>query len=62
MVVKMALIKDKNALRDQLLCWADIDSLKRILVSNGSPIVEGPRQTLRELANSLASKRLNVQK
>jgi hypothetical protein len=53
-VVKMALVKDKNALRDQLLRWADIDSLKRILVSHGSPIVEGPRQTLRELANSLA--------
>jgi len=42
-VVKMALIQDKNALRDQLLRWADIDSLKRILVSHGSPIVEGPR-------------------
>jgi hypothetical protein len=41
-------------LRDQLLRWADIDSLKRILVSHGSPIVEGPRQTLRELAHSLA--------
>ena len=53
-VVKMALIKDNIALRDQLLRWADIESLKRILVSHGSPIVEGPRQTLRDLAHSLA--------
>jgi hypothetical protein len=53
-VVKMVLIKDNIALRDQLLRWADIESLKRILVSHGSPIVEGPRQTLRELAHSLA--------
>jgi hypothetical protein len=53
-VVRMALIQDKNALRDQLLRWADIESLRRILVSHGSPIVEGPRQTLRDLAHSLA--------
>jgi hypothetical protein len=54
MVVRMVMIKDAKALRDQLLRWADIASLKRVLVSHGSPIVESPRQTLRELAYSLS--------
>ena len=52
-VVKMAMIADKNALRAQLLQWAEIESLKRILVSHGSPIEDNPRQTLRDLASSL---------
>jgi len=53
-VVKMALIKDANALRTQLLQWAEIESLNRILVSHGSPIETNPRETLRTLARSLA--------
>jgi hypothetical protein len=53
-VVKMVMIKDANALRAQLTQWAEIESLKRILVSHGSPIEENPRQTLRDLASSLA--------
>jgi hypothetical protein len=53
-VVKMVMIKDANALRAQLTQWAEIESLKRILVSHGSPIEENPRQTLRDLARSLA--------
>jgi hypothetical protein len=53
-VVKMSLIKDEVALRAQLLQWAEIEPLKRILVAHGSPIDENPRQTLRELAASLA--------
>jgi len=52
-VVKMAMIADTKALRDQLLEWAEIESLKRILVSHGSPIEESPRQVLRDLASSL---------
>jgi hypothetical protein len=52
-VVKMVMIKDAKALRAQLLQWADIASLKRILVSHGSPIEDNPRQVLRELAASL---------
>jgi hypothetical protein len=52
-VVKVAMIKDKEALRDQLLQWAQIDSLKRILVSHGDPIEDNPREALRELAKSL---------
>lgn len=53
-VVKMVLIADKSALRAQLLQWAEIETLKRILVAHGSPIVESPRQTLRDLASSLS--------
>ena len=53
-VVKMVMIKDANALRGQMMQWAEIESLKRILVSHGSPIDENPRQTLRDLAASLA--------
>jgi hypothetical protein len=53
-VVKLALVKDANALRAQLLQWAEIESLKRILVSHGEPIEANPRQTLRKLAGSLA--------
>lgn len=49
----MALIKDPHALRAQLMQWAEIESLKRILVSHGSPMEESPRQALRELARSL---------
>lgn len=52
--VKWTLVKDKSALRAQLLQWADNASLKRILVSHGDPIEANPRETLRELAGSLA--------
>jgi hypothetical protein len=52
-VVKMAMIKDKEAMRTQLLEWAGIESLKRILVSHGSPIEDNPQQVLRDLAESL---------
>jgi len=52
-VVKMAMIKDTSALRAQLLQWSEIESLRRILVSHGSPIEENPRETLRDLAASL---------
>jgi hypothetical protein len=52
-VVKLNLVKDANALRAQLLQWADMQSLKRILVSHGNPMEANPRQTLRDLANSL---------
>lgn len=52
-VVKMLIVEDTNALRTQLLEWAKIESLKRILVSHGSPIEDNPRQILRDLASSL---------
>jgi hypothetical protein len=53
-VVKLALVKDANELRAQLLQWAETESLKRILVSHGEPIEANPQQTLRDLAGSLA--------
>jgi hypothetical protein len=52
-VVKLALVKDASALRAQLLQWAEIASLTRILVSHGDPIETNARQTLRALAGSL---------
>jgi hypothetical protein len=51
---KLVLVKDKEALRAQLLQWADMASLRRILVSHGAPIEEQPARTLRDLADSLA--------
>jgi hypothetical protein len=53
-VVKMAMIDDTDALRAQLLQWSEIESLKCILVAHGLPIDQNPRQTLRDLAKSLA--------
>jgi hypothetical protein len=53
-VVKMSLIKDESALRAQLLEWAELKQLKRILVSHGSPIEDNPQQTLLDLAATLA--------
>jgi hypothetical protein len=52
-VVKLATIEDASALRRQLLQWADLESLDRVLVSHGSPIEVNVRGTLRDLAASL---------
>ena len=51
--VALMMIDDKAALRAQLLEWAGIVSLRRILVSHGEPIDANPQQVLRELAHSL---------
>ena len=51
--VKLAMINDKAALAAQLRRWADLPSLKRILVSHGTTIEDDPRGALRELAVSL---------
>jgi len=52
-VVKWAMVKDASALRAQLLQWAELASLNRILVSHGEPIESDPRRTLRDLAAAL---------
>jgi len=52
-VVKMALVKDAADLRAQLLQWAELPSLARILVSHGEPIDSEPGRVLRDLAASL---------
>ena len=51
--VKVAMIHDKAALAVQLRRWAELPSLKRILVSHGSAIENDPRGALRALAVSL---------
>lgn len=53
-LVRRVLVKDRNALRTQLLNWAAIDALKRILVSHGQTIEGDARHALRALADSLA--------
>jgi hypothetical protein len=50
----MSMIKDTKALRAQLAEWAEMESLRRMLVSHSSPIDDNPRQVLRDLAGSLA--------
>ena len=52
-VRKLAMVKDAQALREQLLDWSEVADLRRILVSHGEPIVDDPRGVLRELAESL---------
>jgi hypothetical protein len=52
--VKFVLIKDKSAVARQLRQWAELPSLKRVLVSHGSVMEDDPRGALRKLAASLA--------
>jgi hypothetical protein len=47
------LVDDKRALKAQLLAWAEIGTLRRILVSHGAPIDDNPSGALRELASTL---------
>jgi hypothetical protein len=51
--IKAAIISDKAALREQLLRWSALPSLKRILVSHGSIIDTDPGGVLRQLAATL---------
>ena len=53
-VVRMK-IKDKRALRDQLITWSNLDGLNRIVVSHGDIVESDPPGVLRELADSLAA-------
>nr|WP_295770845.1 hypothetical protein [Rhodoferax sp.] len=52
-VVKTMMVDDTAALRLQLIEWAAIPTLTRIIVSHGDIIEDNPRQVLRELAASL---------
>jgi hypothetical protein len=52
-VRRLAMVKDAEALREQLLAWSEIADLHCILVSHGEPIVDDPRAELRRLAESL---------
>ncbi len=53
--VKWTMIDDPAALRAQLLRWAALPKLRRILVSHGEPIDFQPAEALRDLAHSLES-------
>lgn len=50
-LVRMRLVKDKDAMRAQLFAWANDVGIERILVSHGAPI-ENPRETLLHLAEA----------
>ena len=51
--IKRAMIESKGQVREQLLTWAAMTSLRRILVSHGEPIVDDPRGALRRLAQTI---------
>src|SRR5471030_1552916 len=51
--VRVMMIHDKAALAAQFRQWAELASLKRILVSHGTIIEDDPRGALRKLAASL---------
>ena len=51
-VVKHRVIDDSAALAAQFRAWADMDELRRIIVSHGDPI-ENPRDVLHGLAEKL---------
>lgn len=52
--VEMKAIKDKDALRAQLVEWAALPRLERILVAHGDVITRDPPGVLRGLADALA--------
>jgi hypothetical protein len=54
MPIRASMVADKKAVREQLLRWAAIDDLRRVLVSHGDTIDVDPQGALRELAKSLA--------
>jgi hypothetical protein len=51
--IKASIVADKTAVREQLLRWAWISDLRRVLVSHGDTIEVEPQSALRELAKSL---------
>jgi hypothetical protein len=51
--IRRVLIQSRGQVREQLLTWAALPSLKRILVSHGDVIGDDPRGALRRLAQSI---------
>jgi hypothetical protein len=51
--VRWTMVKDVVALRDQLLQWANVPALRRVLVAHGDAIDFQPAEALRDLAHSL---------
>jgi hypothetical protein len=52
--VRTIIISEKSALRQQLVQWAGIGSLNRIIMSHGAIIDTDPRSALLRLAASLS--------
>ena len=50
---RLVMVADTDALRAQLLAWAETPNLCRIVVAHGDVIESQPREVLRELAESL---------
>jgi hypothetical protein len=53
--VRMRLVKDKDALRAQLECWAHLPNLNRVIISHGDIIVDGAAEVLERMAQGLAA-------
>lgn len=53
-IVKRVLVKDQAALRTRFEQWAKLP-VRRLLVSHGTPVLEGADRVLLELAHSLGS-------
>jgi len=51
--VRWLFVKDKAALAAQLRRWAQIEDLRRLIVSHGDIIGDQPRETLRDIALTL---------
>jgi hypothetical protein len=51
--IRRVMIASRAQVREQLLMWAAMTSLRRILVSHGEPIEDDPRGALRRLAQSI---------
>jgi hypothetical protein len=51
--IRRVMIESRAQVREQLLTWAALTSLRRILVSHGEPIEDDPRGALRRLAQTL---------
>jgi hypothetical protein len=54
-VVKMARVKDEEALRKQLEVWAHLPNLERIIVAHGNIIANDAAHVLEEIASHLAA-------
>lgn len=54
-VVKMREVKDEKAVCAQLEAWARIPTLKRVIISHGNIIEDGPAQVLRRIAGDVAA-------
>lgn len=54
-VVKMRLVKDEEALREQLEYWSKLPRLNRVIISHGGIIAEAPQEVLGRIAHDLAA-------